>query len=614
MGRNTKTSIILALCAILLLSVIPFAASQTALSSDFNAQYGLPNQNQKLFISIQPSLYNYYSNLTHRIVYDSDYAKQVTPSAVQSIADNLWKLVQNQSYSDEQFANLVLGVVHQIPYNITGARYPVETLRDNRGDCGALSLLAASIMKAGGLDVVLIKYTGIDPPHMNVGVHLENAPVYHSIWLSPTGLDYNNQTYWTAEATPQAQWQIGDQSYSLGNAMLSIIPLDKCPQTSPGQVSSNLDEAPLPAKVIINVSQSPANISGQRTLLISGLTQPSIPNSSISLFIKGNGSYNNYSQTTTNDLGAFAYVWNLTKDGTYYVTATSEGNGTYAGADSETLLVFIGPPSLLQFQTDTYSYIIGVPFGDVAIRPFVGIDNFLEIPLGTNLTLRYNFQVLQTGSQDSPFNPVNVTVPNYRYSTTGRNRQPQMFELPSTIRTVPTYIPRGMTQLALPKDFNQTINSNFCMVIQRDSNGSYSLRVKGLDGYDVSNLQSNKTNAVLNATQGIAENTWYEVSTVISASGIKTDLQQENGAAQSNLSAVNKSQLVLLLANNVDSAVVLRDFKIQAIGATTPDPTTSDPTPSPSGSTVPAIVYELAVIALICAIAVLYVKIKKLDH
>ena len=74
---------------------------------------------------------------------------------------------------------------------------------DNYGDCVGLSILAASIMEAGGLDVVLIHYTGINPQHMNVGVYLPYTPAYHTTLTTPTSFTYDNKTYWTAEATPK---------------------------------------------------------------------------------------------------------------------------------------------------------------------------------------------------------------------------------------------------------------------------------------------------------------------------------------------------------------------------------------------------------------------------
>ena len=153
MNRYTNTSIIIVISTLLLLFITPTLAisGTNEKASTYNSQYSFFSQ--KLFVSVQPSLYAYYNNMTHTLTNDSNYSKLITPQAVQTIAENILQITRNMPYSDEQFANAVLAIVHQIPYNITGAKYPVETLVDNYGDCGSLSLLAASIMKAGGLDV-----------------------------------------------------------------------------------------------------------------------------------------------------------------------------------------------------------------------------------------------------------------------------------------------------------------------------------------------------------------------------------------------------------------------------------------------------------------------------
>ena len=177
--------------------------------------------NQKLYISITPSLYNYYGNLSHAVNEDSDYVKFITPQAVAPIAESIKKVTDKLPHSDEQFADAVLMMVHQIPYTIVEPKYPVETLKDNSGDCVQLSFLAASIMKAGGLDVVLIHYIGIDPEHLNVGVYLPYKPVYHTLTSPLTGFEYDNKTYWTAEATPAGNWRVGDQSGSFSGRKCS---------------------------------------------------------------------------------------------------------------------------------------------------------------------------------------------------------------------------------------------------------------------------------------------------------------------------------------------------------------------------------------------------------
>lgn len=116
---------------------------------------------------------------------------------------------------DEMFANLVMQVVHQIKYSTTyNIKFPVVTIGDGEGDCDNVSTLAAAIMKAGGLDSVVI----VGPVqigecfelqrHAIVGVHLSEPPDDLLIQNTnsdpsyPHYVDHNLKKYYVAEATP----------------------------------------------------------------------------------------------------------------------------------------------------------------------------------------------------------------------------------------------------------------------------------------------------------------------------------------------------------------------------------------------------------------------------
>jgi hypothetical protein len=435
--------------------------------------------------------------------------------------------------------------------------------------------------------------------------------------MSPTGYEYNNKTYWAAEATPQGDWKVGDQSMSITNALPQIIPIDSCEADSPGQVTASLGIPPQESQITINLSQQPTAIQEKkRALLISGTTQPATPNSSITLFINQNGKYINYTKIDTDSAGNYEYLWNFTKDGTYFISTAWEGNGTSAGVDSKTLVAFIGPQALVQFENDRGNYIVGIPISDIAIRRFIGIEDFLNIPLGTNVSVSYSFRVLQTGSAETGIATENVTIPAKEYKMTLRRAADPFFvKIPAKTITVPTAIPPGMTALSLPDDFNQTINSKFCLVIEEDQNNTYSLNAKGLNDYDLSNLTGEKAteDSIINATDEIQKGTIYKVTATITTNGVNAILQRENGTSIESLSISNNSnkQLVLLIANNVDSAVILSDFKVGAVNG--PPKAHDNPTPTPDITTItlPYYLYSIIAVAIAIAAAVVYVKKKK---
>ncbi len=118
-------------------------------------------------------------------------------------------LLRKQSGADDElFANLVLQVTHEFFYKITeNTKYPIESFVEGSGDCDTLAVFAASLMKAGGLDtIVVLGYAKGSPEtdqgvgHSMVGVYLGEQPKDHpraTIW----SYDYEGKKYFVAEAT-----------------------------------------------------------------------------------------------------------------------------------------------------------------------------------------------------------------------------------------------------------------------------------------------------------------------------------------------------------------------------------------------------------------------------
>ncbi len=583
----------------------------------FQAQYSFFSQ--KLYVSILPSLYNYYNNASHAVYGDSDYEKFITPQAVEPIAEAIQKVTRNLPYSDEQFADAVLNLVHQIPYAISDPKYPVETLADNSGDCVGLSLLAASIMMAGGLDVVLIHYTGINPGHMNVGVYLPYTPVYHTLLMTPTGFDYNNKTYWTAEATSAGDWKVGDQSEFLANAKPVIIPLENTEQSSPVQVSSSVGTPLLASSISVNLSQAPSSIEeNTRALTISGSISPAYSGKSVAIYVSCNGSSDDYFRTVTDSVGSYSLTLNFTSTGTYYIRTSWSGASNYAGSDSETLTVFIGPESFVQFQRGDYNYIYGqASTAAYATLPMQGVNDFLTIPLGENVSFSYDFIILQAGHAVSNVQTKTITIPTSELTiVTGRNRQTKTIQIPEQTITVPVNVPPYLVPLRLPDDLNQTIYNQFCFIFQNNGGDNYSLNVRALNDYDLSSIrQDNASNtAFINASENIKEDTWYKVTASISENGIAANFYNTNGTlVESTVTpydVMNSSEMVMLITNNVDNAVVFKDLKVQPLNNITQPPKSNVRTTNDSGMFAQYVYLSILLVATFAA-AVVYVEEKR---
>jgi hypothetical protein len=278
-------------------------------------------------------------------------------------------------------------------------------------------------------------------------------------------------------------------------------------------------------------------------------------------------------------------TWSFNETGTYYITTSWSGTSFYAGADSETLTVFVGPESVLQFQAPNYNYILEQTnilyylFGAAStanntLRPIQGVNNFLSIPIGTNISFSYNFIVLQTGHPASNYSSQTITTPPHEQQMRiGRNRQIRTVQIPGQTLTVPTNVPDGMGPLTLPPDFNQTINNQFCFLLQNNGSDNFSLNMKALDGYDVANMtQDNQSNmAFVNASGVIKENTWYKITEGISENEITARINDANGTLIGRMTTPSDA-VAILVANNVDNAVVFKNLQFQNVNTPTQTP------------------------------------------
>jgi hypothetical protein len=192
-SRNLNQKILtitVPLILIIFLSNITLAQTTEHVFELLNQPNG--SKTYELTLSTTQTLYTYYETQNHQIHENTDLAKFVTPSPLQPVADDLWAIYNNH----EDFANGVLMITHQIPYVASAPqKYPIETLRENIGDCDLFSFLAASIMKAGGLDVTLLLFE--QQEHMTVGVYLPEPPT--SARTAVSYFTYEQKPYYIAE-------------------------------------------------------------------------------------------------------------------------------------------------------------------------------------------------------------------------------------------------------------------------------------------------------------------------------------------------------------------------------------------------------------------------------
>jgi hypothetical protein len=563
--------VVLVIAILLLVLVIPTSsASNYKRTLDIKAQYGLVNRD--FHFSIPFSLYEYYNGKTFEFEDHNDYSKFVTPDAVKPIAEDLRNRTLDNSRSDQEFANAVLSLVHQIPYADCEIKYPVETLVDNFGKCDTLSLLAASIMKAGGLDVVLLYFKGVH--HVNVGVHLTYEPHTTYWWLPATGFEFYGKTYWVAECTPAMDWKVGDLPPLLEGEQPRIITLENSEKTSPGQVSSKCCGGLQSSSISISISSDFSELNYQATALkVSGSLSPAYPNEIVTVYFSQDGSSYKSGRTATDSFGNYYFSLNLTSTGTHYVRTSWSGNENCAGADSEMLTIFIGfPQSLFNFTIPSYHLTFFPNLGPSDIRDRQGVRDFFDIQLsGTGIVLTGEFIILRDKHNFSSIQRQEIIIPRTIQGVQTYDGLWTIIQVPERKITKFVNIPEGMHPRKLPDNFDQTMNNNFGFVMRSSKGDNYSACIKGMNAYDIAQInQPNGNGTVLmNASKFIRDNVWYKVKAVMTENETTIALRYINGTLLDKkkilLGDANVSDLVVLIADNTEKAVAFKKLTVSTL-------------------------------------------------
>jgi hypothetical protein len=285
-------------------------------------------------VSTTETLYDYYVSQDHNL-YSYNFSKFVTPHAVQPIADDMWSIYSNK----EDFANGVLMIMHQIPYvESAPQKFPVEILAENEGDCDLLTFTAASIMKAGGLDVVLLLMENYN--HMMLGVHLSDTPedARNQVFF----YEHDGKKYYVAETTGgkwETGWRVGECSDSLQSAKAKIFTVTNCEKMSPGQVSSSYM---IPDSAEINMMLSTNFALSQKEVKITGTLSPSLAGETVTLYLSSFGSsLKMLAKVETDSDGYYSYTWSSPPSGVHTIRANWSGDENYSGADSNTSRVLV---------------------------------------------------------------------------------------------------------------------------------------------------------------------------------------------------------------------------------------------------------------------------------
>jgi hypothetical protein len=287
-------------------------------------------------LTIPKELYDYYAAQSHLMYSVQDFAQFVTPTALKPVADNLWQIYNNT----EDFTNGVLMLVHQLRYQATfPEKFPVETLVAGQGDCDLFCFIAASILKAGGVDSVLIYYK--QQEHMEVGVALGALPTEARTQVY--SVDYRGVPYYVAECTGEQWrigWRVGECPDEYQNISSQIIPLNvNMEPHAIGQVFATYQ--PL-GSTNITLRSSSSLVLETLQVTLNGQIIPQMPNENVTLQanIRGSG-WTTIGNATTDEDGNFSFTWTPPYTGSILFQANWTGNRHYDGAASSQINIYV---------------------------------------------------------------------------------------------------------------------------------------------------------------------------------------------------------------------------------------------------------------------------------
>ena len=129
------------------------------------------------------------------------------------------------------------------------------------------------------------------------------------------------------------------------------------------------------------------------------------------------------------------------------------------------------------------------------------------------------------------------------------------------------------------------------------------------------NFEDNLSSVFFNVTDGISESEWYTITTELSNDGISVGIQNEEGVLIQSLSEPlsldSNKTLVLMVTNNADSAVVLKDFQVHDDSATIEPTSQIVHLPAPPAKSLLLFCIAVVIIAAVLIITAAAINIKR---
>ncbi len=506
----------------------------------FKIEIGGKVINSILHISIPESYYDYYKKLDHNFYEMKYFSRFVTPELFESIALNIKRITDNYPNSDEVFANAVLDIIHQIPYKKSNVKFPIETMVENYGDCDSLTVLAASIMKAGGLDVVLFFYE-IDPVnHMNLGVHLPNGIINEIDGAEIFSYKWKEKDYFVAETTGQS-WKLGIQPKNYINSEPIIIPIEKEKEPFFGIIPSKLNSLLLPSNITLNLEPNLQKDEDFGTnLTLSGSISPAIPEQEIIIKIKHESKADyDFEIIKTDEFGNYYLNQDFYSPGKYTIQSTWTGNEDYSASDSRSLIINVGLSHFLgQYELNkivkVYSVYIEIPSLDKIGERILGgqrVKTILNQEFNRSIS-SIDGSFLIFGTDDPYLTEHNITI-------------------------------HGFDDEFIVQNYRHRMHSYMDFSFSQDQL-SNKVKVQILDDADMQEVLDDSNNFIIDTSELIKENIIFGMKTQFFDGKLDFELINEEGLIFNqniDLNFYNKSEIKIIMKYDPDSIIILKNFE-----------------------------------------------------
>lgn len=506
----------------------------------FRITIGEMELDSKLYISIPESLYDYYQQLDHNTYEMKYFSRFVTPELFESIVFNIKNITENLPNSNEVFVNTVLDIIHQIPYKKSNVKYPIETVVDNYGDCDALSVLAASILKAGGLDVVLFFYEDSPVNHMNIGIHLPNGTINERDGIKPFYYEWEGKEFFVAETTGPG-WELGRQPKNYINSEPIIIPIEKEKNPHFGVIPSKLNSPLLSSnntlKLILNLLKKE---DFGTEISLSGEISPPLPEQEIIIKIKHESKADSYFKIITTDkLGNYYLTYDFNAPGKYSVQSTWAGNENYSASDSRSLIINVGLSHVLEEYelskiVKVYSQYIEIPSLDKIGERILGgqrVKKILDQEFNRSIS-SINGSFLIFGNDDPYLTEHNITI-------------------------------QGFDDEFIIQNYRYRMHSYLDFTFSQDHVNN-KVKVQILDNADMQEVLDDSNNYIIDTSDLIKENLVYGIKTHFFDGKFDFELINEEGLIFNqnvDLNFYKKSEIKIIMKYDPNSIIILNNFE-----------------------------------------------------